>query len=40
MKRKVAIYCDKLYAGDILWGFTDGMAVKAIIITPGFHRGL
>ena len=33
MKYKVAIYCDKLYAGDILWGFTAA-GHDAQIITP------
>jgi hypothetical protein len=32
-KRKVAIYCDKLYAGDILWGFTAA-GCEAQIINP------
>ena len=33
MKCKVAIYCDKLYAGDILWGFIAA-GCDAQIITP------
>ena len=33
MKCKVAIYCDKLYAGDILWGFTAA-GCESKIITP------
>ncbi len=32
-KYKVAIYCDKLYAGDILWGFTAA-GCESQIITP------
>lgn len=32
-KRKVIIYCDKLYAGDILWGFTAA-GCESKIITP------
>ncbi len=31
MKYKVAIYCDKLYAGDILWGFTAAGCDSQII---------
>jgi hypothetical protein len=30
-KRKVVIYCDKLYAGDILWGFTAAGCESQII---------
>jgi Uncharacterized protein conserved in bacteria len=32
-KYKVAIYCDKLYAGDILWGFTAA-GYESQIINP------
>ncbi len=33
MKYKVVIYCDKLYAGDILWGF-QAAGCEAQIIAP------
>jgi spore maturation protein CgeB len=33
MKYKVAIYCDRLYAGDILWGF-NAAGCESQIITP------
>lgn len=38
MECKVAIYCDKLYAGDILWGFTAA-GCQAKIITPTSIEG-
>ena len=38
MECKVVIYCDKLYAGDILWGFTAA-GCQAKIITPTSIEG-